>query len=1568
MGLSASQTLAAAVKAARLPVRATELGVRHALGAVSTAARLPVQVADAGVSLAADAGIATVRLGVRAADAGVRRAAAVAPAPARATLSIARAGIDRVSPVPLAQLREDLAILVDPHIERVQRRVAVGTDRATIEVRGLTSGRNTRVVRALEEQLDRLDAVKWWRINAVTGRVVAGLNDVRAELPDLLAAVDRIEDRTEVADQTWSRAVEHPADREPVLAAAIELAGDATAVLLATAGGLLPFGGPLRLLRAAAVLADNQPRLREFVTERLGRTRADLVLTLATALGNAATESVAKLVLDTAQRSFILAEAASAHRQWQCWEAELADRAQAPVADPLPPHQRPAPLPPGPVERVADETAGGALAGALALATGRRFEDAFEALELGAPKAAHASRESYAATLAALMARSGVLTLHPQAWRRLDRLSTLVVDGEALLTAQRVVLEAEARHNDWPDARVWSAAQRLLWSDDPPADDPAGLRLVHPESGTPDRGATRRAVWRELRDGDAVVGRVLVGRELDRRAHGVLEAARAAGLRVVLSAGQDAEELRSLTDQFVAAGISLSKLVEGMQRDGHVVGVLGARAFKALEWADVAIGVVGAEHGEVRVPWTADVVCRDLPQVLRILAAIGPARQVSERGRALALSACALGGLMLAVSPRRGQTSPLVAAHCAALFNGALTGWRVARTTPRARHAPLLPWHALEPGEALARLPEPAALADRTQAQTPGRPALFAPIASVADFTGHVRRELADPLTPLLGVGAIATAILGSPADAMLLSSVLTVNALVSARQRQRAEQALHQLLEDEQLTARLIARETHDSADPDETRIPAELLLVGDLIALDQGDVVPADARLLRADDLEVDESGLTGESVTVDKAPAATPGAPLGERACMVFEGSTVVNGSALAVVVAVGADTQAGRAAAGAVPPEKGGVQAQLRKLTDQALPLTLTGGTVVALLGGLRGQTLRSAIADGVAVAVAAVPEGLPLVATVAQLAAARRLSRYGVLVRASRTVEALGRVDTLCFDKTGTLTEGRLRLTTVADLDEQWTPDADSRDARRLLRAAARACPDPADGPVHHATDRAVLEAAEAALGDDAHLWDPIDEIPFDSHRGYAAALGHTTRKLRLIVKGAPEVVVPRCTRARAANGTAREMDSATRERAGQVVHDLAAQGLRVLVVARRDLADTPADVAAAVGELTLLGFIGLADTPRPQTLPLVTALRDSGISVRMITGDHPVTATAVAEQLGIDAEHVTTGADLDRLDDTAQTELIERSCVFARVNPEQKVRIVAALRRGGHVVGMTGDGSNDAAAIRTADVGIGMAAHGSSAARNAADLVLTRPEPTALLDALIEGRGMWRRVTDAVGVLVGGNAGEVAFTVYGTAIGGQAPLGTRQFLLVNMLTDMFPALALALSRGGEDTAADPADAAAHAERRAAELAEVPPAQLGPDLWRTLAVRGIATATGASTAWTIARYTGTRRRAATVGLVALIGTQLGQTLLAARHSPLVWVTTAASGAVLATIVMTPGLCTYFGCTPLGPLGWTTAIGSATAATLGAAVIPHLLPGNDSEAAAAQEPATCDTEPA
>jgi cation-transporting ATPase I len=429
---------------------------------------------------------------------------------------------------------------------------------------------------------------------------------------------------------------------------------------------------------------------------------------------------------------------------------------------------------------------------------------------------------------------------------------------------------------------------------------------------------------------------------------------------------------------------------------------------------------------------------------------------------------------------------------------------------------------------------------------------------------------------------------------------------------------------------------------------------------------------------------------------------------------------------------------------------------------------------------------------------------------------------------------------------------------------------------------------------------------------------------------------------RLVVKGAPEVVLRRCAEA-----------PGVKER----VAELAADGLRVLAVADRTVDGAPDDLDDAARDLTLRGLVGLADTLRESSVAAVEQLRAAGVRVLVATGDHPETAGAIAAQAGIpDADRVVTGAQLARASDTERAELVRTGAVFARLSPEQKVTLVAALRRAGATLAMTGDGVNDAAAIRLADVGVGVSGAESPAARTAADLVLTDEDLTRLVDAIAEGRAMWSRVRDAVSVLVGGNAGEVTFTVLGTAFGGRAPLGTRQLLLVNLLTDMFPALAVAVATP-RSTPVEESDAGPFAGHPlAAVLLAGPQRGFTDTVRRMVLVRGAATTVGATGAWTTGRLTGPFGRASTMGLAALIATQLGQTAWSGRRSPLVLATAAGSLAVLFAVVQTPGLSRFFGCTPLDPLSWLVVLGWAAAGTVtaevGPAVVERFLPAGQS----------------
>jgi cation-transporting ATPase I len=769
--------------------------------------------------------------------------------------------------------------------------------------------------------------------------------------------------------------------------------------------------------------------------------------------------------------------------------------------------------------------------------------------------------------------------------------------------------------------------------------------------------------------------------------------------------------------------------------------------------------------------------------------------------------------------------------------------------------------------------------------------------------------------------------------DAGLVAGVMGANAVIGGVQRVRAEVSIERLAEVSD-TPVVVRR----AGEP--IPLGREELVRGDLVELEAGEVVPADCRILEAEACEVDESVVTGESLPVVKQVAAVPGAAVADRHCMLYEGTTVSNGRALAVVVAVGSETEVGRSLADAPEPPPSGVEARLSTLTAVTVPATVASGLAVAGMSLLRGQNPRRAISSGVSLMVAAVPEGLPLVASVAQMAAARRLSERGALVRNPRTIEALGRVDTLCFDKTGTLTLGEISLQRVSDGATDDGIGELGRRSRAVLTAALRASPGTSSQDLlllRHATDRAVLAGAQTAgvtAADGLGGWDVLGELAFDPARGFHAVIGTSPAGARVSVKGAPEVILPRCTAWVGPEGPV-PLDPPIRRTLEAEVERLARRGLRVLAVAERPASNRSEVGDERVSAMELLGFLGLADSVRPTAAAAVTDLRAAGIDVVMITGDHPSTARAIGAELGIVNGHrVVAGPELDAMSDAQLDAALGEVSVFARVTPTDKVRIVRAYQRLGRVVAMTGDGANDAPAIRLAHAGIALGDRCSAAAREAADLVVVDDRIETILSAIVEGRALWASVRDALAILVGGNMGEVAFTVIATALAGDSPLGARQLLLVNLLTDMLPAMTIAMR--------PPAD-------RTPEmlLHEGPDASLGSALVSQIALRATMTTGGALGAWFVARGTGTRRRASTISLVALIGAQLGQTAVVGGSSPLVLASTVASAAALAAIVQTPVVSQFFGCTPLGPVGWSISAGAAAAATGASVAAPWAL---------------------
>jgi cation-transporting ATPase I len=802
-----------------------------------------------------------------------------------------------------------------------------------------------------------------------------------------------------------------------------------------------------------------------------------------------------------------------------------------------------------------------------------------------------------------------------------------------------------------------------------------------------------------------------------------------------------------------------------------------------------------------------------------------------------------------------------------------------------------------------------------------GKPALWELSEAVTD-------ELFNPLAPLLAAGAGLSAVVGSVADAGMVGGVVVLNALVGGVQRFRTERAIRRLATDSDRRARV-------RRGGQLVEIDAQELVRGDLLELLPGDVVPADCRIVSAESVEVDASSLTGESLPVRKSPAASFEPDVADRASMLFEGTSIAAGRATAVVVATGDDTEARRGSnTSRQDIATSGVELRLRSLINLTGPVALGAGAALITAGALRGRRLKEVVSSGVSLAVASVPEGLPLLATAAQLAAAERLSQRGALVRNARNIEALGRVDVLCVDKTGTVTEGRIDLRRVSDgqLDELTGALGDR--SLGVLGAALRATPalehsdafDPLDGALHRSAARHSIGAEHGALG-----WRRVSELPFEAGRGYHAVVGESPHQRHLSVKGAPEVILPTCTK-QGHDGTVAPLDEVTLRRLGERAAELGRQGLRVLAVAERAVSEEDRlDPARLVG-LTFVGFIAFSDPVRPSARAALDQLFAAGVETVMITGDHPSTAESVARELGLlTGRRVMTGAELGELSEDQLDARLGSVSVFARLTPSQKVRIVRALQRAGHCVAMVGDGSNDAPAIRLANVGIAMGERSTSAARGAADVVITDDRIETIVDAIVEGRAMWASVRDAVSILVGGNLGEIGFSVAAGLIDGRSPLNARQLLLVNMLTDVAPAMAIALRPPSKETLA-------------ALAREGPDASLGESLSRDIASRALVTTAGAGAAYLVGRFTGTRERAATVGLLALVGTQLGQTVTAGGLSRPVLLTSALSAAALAGVVQTPGLSHFFGCRPLGPVGWATAIGASTLATAAGAKYP------------------------
>lgn len=1416
------------------------------------------------------------------------------------------------------------------------RRCTTSGERAHLEMRGLHATGGDDVSHAVRRRLESLEGVRAVEVNAALGRVVVTHDPDTVSTDALAAELGDLEDEHGLGESEPAPAgVDHPGEPSTVLHEASTLVGAVVGLGYATATSLLPVRTLPPAVSAVLSLTDSVPWMRDAACTALGRRTTDVALAAGGVMTQALGQNPVALVTNACQRACTAREATARRQAWLRWDRELAEQPGTHDAPPLPVAARPTPLPIGPVEDVANTSGTAALGGyAATLALTRSPQRSLATLIAGTPRAARSGREAFAATLAGTLSDRGVLVFDPASLRRLDRVDAVVLDADLLTTGRSAIRDVTALVPEEDETLLYERAHELVdpnhperarssdeWSCDVP--DLATLLDIGAPGDVSDAGTTRVLL---RRDGRAVA-LVELGVELAPLAEALVDAAATVGRVLVAGGPRLTDRPARLAGEWVTTGEDgLAGPVRELQRAGHaVLGVSGADG-AALAACDVGIGVPPGNGAGV--PWEAHVLCPDLASAHTLLAAADDARTVSARGAQLAVAGSCAGAVFGWFGPALGAPFraglPVNTAALFALGTGAWTGLRAAdRPAPAGRQDTA--WHAVPPETALSLLsssPDGLSSSDATRRLPPATD-------DGTDGSGGIGRatleSLVNPMTPVLGVGAVVSAGLGSVIDAVMITSVVAGSALIDAAQSVTTRRQLSRLLDGSELAAWV-------RRDGGGHTVAADRLVPGDVVELRAGDCVPADCRLLSAESLEVDEASLTGESHLVVKSAEPTWAPALAERSSMLYQGTVVTTGQACAVVVATGADTEAGRTAGqGADGPRRdSGVSARLSELTKNILPLSTGAGVTVLLLDLLRASPPGQAFSRAVGLAVAAVPEGLPFVATVAELAAARRLSDHGVLVRGSSTVEALGRVDTLCFDKTGTLTQGMISLRHVSDGSRCVSVDELGDGLREVLAAAVRASPRQDDDvPLAHPTDRAVLAGADRAgiTAETARRGEPQAELAFEPSRGFHAVRTADSDGPRLSVKGAPESVFDRCCRRRVAGGH-RPFDAAQRAEVEDEVQRLALDGYRVLAVAERtspdrDGLDGNGLDESDVDDLDLVGLLALADPVHPTAARSVAELRRGGVEVTMITGDHPSTAEAVAAELDMLAgRRVAHGAELDALDDDQLAAELPKIAVFARVSPTQKARIVRLLDANGRVVAMTGDGANDVPAIRLAHVGIAAGTSATPSAREAADLVIADDRIETIGHALIEGRGMWASVHDALAILLGGNLGEIGYSV-ATGLFGGGSLNIRQLLVVNLLTDVLPALAIAIRPPPEATAED-------------LLAEGPEASLGGALTRDVYARAAATAGAAGAAWLLTRPVSTAGQARTAGLVALVSAQLVQTVAVRGRTPLVLGATLASLLALAVIVQVPGVSQVFGSQPLLPHQWFTALGTAVAA--------------------------------
>jgi Ca2+-transporting ATPase len=663
--------------------------------------------------------------------------------------------------------------------------------------------------------------------------------------------------------------------------------------------------------------------------------------------------------------------------------------------------------------------------------------------------------------------------------------------------------------------------------------------------------------------------------------------------------------------------------------------------------------------------------------------------------------------------------------------------------------------------------------------------------------------QFTDFMILVLIAAAIISGLVGDPPDAITIVIIVLLNGVIGFVQEYRAERAVAALKMMAAPTATVRRAAQLQS-------VPATQLVPGDIVLLEAGNIVPADLRLLESAQLKVDEAALTGESIPIEKTAAvcADPELPIGDRRNLGYKGTLVTYGRGCGVVVATGMETELGKIATllSGTADRKTPLQKRLAQFGQRLALAAIAICIIVFAVGLLRGESVVLMFLTAVSLAVAAIPEALPAVVTVSLALGARRMVRQQALIRRLPAVETLGSVTYICSDKTGTLTQNQMRAVQLRLGAELTTPAETGSDCalHRLFHTALAlnndAIPDN-HGDVRGDPTEVALYLAAVAAGHERVAIEAttprVAEIPFEAERKCMTTLHARDGSIVAFTKGAPESVLAACTSAMGSTGTTPLRTA----RVLECAEEMAAEGLRVLAIAYRTWPAMPAELSPLVVEddLSFLGLVGLIDPPRAEARDAVATCRSAGITPVMITGDHPATARAIAAQLGIIAGdgEVLTGQRLQALSMQEFEEHVEHIRVYARVAPEQKIKIVKALQERGEFVAMTGDGVNDAPALKQADIGVAMGVTGTDVAREAAHMILLDDNFATIVAAVREGRRIFDNTRKFIRYAVTCNSGEIWTIFLAPFLGLPIPLLPIHILWINLVTDGLPGIALA---------------------------------------------------------------------------------------------------------------------------------------------------------------------------